>query len=300
MYIVTRRKTFFILAGAFVALALGSLAVFGLSIGPDFTGGTLAEARYSEGRPAIEELRASLDAAGLSGYLLRTTEEDGYILRAGVLADEERAALPEALSLGGAYPASIERLTEVGPTVGVELRNKALVALVLVALLIVLFIAFAFRKVSEPVSSWMYGFIAIVTLLFDVLVPVGAFAFFGYLWGAQVDALFVTALLAILGYSVNDTIVVFDRVRENLRLNQEGNVREDFAETAGRSLKQTYARSINTSLTTLLVLAALYVFGPSATQDFALTLIVGVIAGTYSSIALATPLLVAVAHRRVR
>ena len=154
--------------------------------------------------------------------------------------------------------------------------------------------AFAFRKVSKPISSWIYGLIALVTLAFDVLIPVGFFAFLGYLTGAQVDVLFVTAVLTILGYSVHDTIVVFDRTRENLRLNEERNKKEEFGDTAGRALGQTFVRSMTTSLTTALALAALFLLGPESTRDFALTLLVGIIAGTYSSIFLATPLLVSV------
>ena len=170
----------------------------------------------------------------------------------------------------------------------------ALIALALVLTAILFFIAFAFRKVSKPISSWIYGLIALVTLAFDVLIPVGFFAFLGYLTGAQVDVLFVTAVLTILGYSVHDTIVVFDRTRENLRLNEERNKKEEFGDTAGRALGQTFVRSMTTSLTTALALAALFLLGPESTRDFALTLLVGIIAGTYSSIFLATPLLVSV------
>ena len=129
------------------------------------------------------------------------------------------------------------RLTEVGPVIGVELRNKALIALALVLLCILLFIAFAFRKVSQPISSWIYGFIALVTLVHDVIIPVGFFALLGFLTGAHVDTLFVTAILTVLGFSIHDTIVVFDRVRENLRVNTEHNRKEDFADVAGRSAR---------------------------------------------------------------
>ena len=145
-----------------------------------------------------------------------------------------------------------------------------------------------------PISSWKYGVAAIIALIHDIIVPTGVFAFLGYILGVEIDILFVMALLAILGYSVNDTIVVFDRVRENLRLNREHGSEESFDLTVGKSLNQTYARSINTSLTTLFVVIALFFFGSEATQDFALVLAIGIIAGTYSSIFLATPLLVAI------
>lgn len=187
---------------------------------------------------------------------------------------------------------SQERFSAIGPTVGSQLATNAVWGIIAVVIAIILFVTFAFRKVSEPISSWVYGSTAIVALIHDILVPAGVFAILGYTMGAQVDLLFVMALLAILGFSVNDTIVVFDRIRENLRDGYEGSEEDTFAETVGLSLEQTYARSINTSLTTLVVLAALYLLGGESTRLFSLTLLLGVIAGTYSSIFLASPLLV--------
>jgi len=150
-----------------------------------------------------------------------------------------------------------------------------------------------FRKVSQPVSSWKYGLVAIIALAHDIIIPAGIFAFLGSRFiEFQIDVLFVMALLAILGFSVNDTIVVFDRIRENLRMNREYRERREFDETVGDSLKQTYSRSLNTSITTLIVLVALYLIGGASTQQFALVLAIGVVAGTYSSIFLASPLLV--------
>ncbi len=298
MFIVSHRNLFFGLSGLVVAIALGFLVAFGLQYGTDFTGGTLAQVTYPGDRPAPESVHEALDAAGLTGYSLREAGDNGYILRAGNLTPEIRASLSELLSGGDAYRGEISQLTEVGPTIGAELRNKSFFAIGTVLLCILLFIAFAFRKVSEPISSWIYGLIALVTLVFDVIVPVGFFALLGHLDGSQVDTLFVTAVLTILGFSVHDTIVVFDRVRENLRVNHEKGRREPFAETAGRSLGQTFVRSLNTSLTVLITLLILFFVGPASTQDFALTLLVGIIAGTYSSIFLATPLLVAVAEWR--
>ncbi len=300
MIIVRHRNIFFALTALITLIALASLAIFGLHLGTDFTGGTLAQVSYAAGRPAPEALQESLNTAGFHGYSLREASTNEYILRAGNLTPEMRSALPQTLSIGGTYPATIAQLTEVGPTIGLELRNKAFIALALVLLCILLFIAFAFRKVSKPVSSWVYGLIALVTLIHDVIVPVGFFAALGYFHGAQVDTLFVTAILTVLGFSIHDTIVVFDRTRENLRINDERNRKEDFSETAGRSLNQTFVRSVNTSLTVLITLLVLYFIGPASTRDFALTLLVGIIAGTYSSIFLATPLLVAVEKWRGR
>lgn len=290
MLIIKYRNVFFALTTALTVAALAMLFVFGLNIGTDFTGGSLVEIRYATERPSVESLQSTLTEAGLEDVTIRGAGDDAYIVRAAPLSEEARAALPAAVEGG-----NIERLTDVGPSIGTELRTKALIALGLVALCIMLYIAFVFRKVSKPVSSWIYGVITIVTLLHDLAIPLGAFAIFGYLWGAQVDTLFVTAILTVLGYSVHDTIVVFDRTRENLRLNEENKRQEDFELVAGRSIEQTFVRSVNTSMTTLISLGALFFLGPVATQDFALTLIIGVLAGTYSSIAVATPLLVTVA-----
>ena len=293
MMIIRHRNIFFAITGALLLAAVISIFTLGLSLGTDFTGGVLVEVSYESTRTSVEVVSDSLRGFGLEGFSLRESGDLGYTLRAGALTDEQRSFLAAMFTIGD-NDARIDQLTEVGPIIGVELRNKALIALALVLTAILFFIAFAFRKVSKPISSWIYGLIALVTLAFDVLIPVGFFAFLGYLTGAQVDVLFVTAVLTILGYSVHDTIVVFDRTRENLRLNEERNKKEEFGDTAGRALGQTFVRSMTTSLTTALALAALFLLGPESTRDFALTLLVGIIAGTYSSIFLATPLLVSV------
>lgn len=297
MIIVKYRTWFFALTGLLVVTSLGMTLAWGLKFGTDFTGGTLVEMSYAGGRPATADLSHALDTAGISGYSLREAGENDYILRSPQLSDAQRSALPQTLSVGG-KTAAITQYTEVGPTIGAELRAKALLSIALVLLCILLFIAFAFRKVSKPVSSWVYGVIALITLLHDVIIPVGFFALLGHFFGAEVDTLFVTAVLTVLGFSVHDTIVVFDRVRENLRINHEHNRKEPFEETAGRSLNQTFVRSVNTSLTVLITLLILYFVGPASTRFFSLTLLVGIIAGTYSSIALATPLLVSIATRK--
>ena len=291
MLVVTYRKIFFAISGAIVALALGAVAVFGVNFGIEFTGGELIEVKYAE-RPLKEVVESNLNSLAVGTYSLRAAGSDEYILRVRSLSEEERDAVFTALTTIEGNEGEVERFNGIGPTIGTELRNKAGIAVVAVVLAIILFIAFAFRKVSEPVSSWKYGMIAVVALLHDIIVPVGVFAVLGYLFGAEIGVLFVMAILAILGYSVNDTIVVFDRVRENLRENEEHNRKEDFEITVGKSLNQTYMRSINTSLTTLVVLLALFFIGSEVTQDFALVLIAGVVAGTYSSLFLATPLLV--------
>ena len=300
MFIINNKNWFFGLTGALVVCALLSLAVFGLKPSIDFTGGTLVQARYPAGRPEVTALTRAIDNAGFAGYSLREVGSNSYVLRTTNLTTAQRNTIGGVMSLKGTASSTIDQITDVGPTIGAELRNKSLVSITLVMLCIMLFIAFAFRKVSKPISSWLYGFVALVTLVFDVLMTVGFFSVLGHFTGAQVDSLFVTAALTVLGFSIHDTIVVFDRTRENLRILHDKNRKEPFAETAGRAISQTIVRSINTSVSVILALGALWLIGPAATQNFALTLLVGIIAGTYSSICLATPLLVELAERQGR
>ena len=289
MFVVKNRKIFFSISAILVLLSIISMLVWGFNFGIDFTGGSILEVEYLTERPSPDEIK---EVINIGEYLAQPTGDRGYIIRTKDLSEEERLSLISSLSFGGNKEFQEKRFNTIGPVIGNELRQKALLSILLVVLAIILFIAFAFRKVSKPVSSWKYGLVAIVALIHDIIIPTGIFITLGALIGVEIDILFVTALLAILGFSVNDTIVVFDRVRENLRLNEEYKRRESFEETIGKSLNQTYTRSINTSLTTLFVLLALFFLGGDSTRYFTLTLIIGVLAGTYSSIFLASPLLV--------
>ena len=224
----------------------------------------------------------------------------GYLIRLREITEDEHIALLTSLSFGGAHAATEVRFDSIGPLLGKEAALKSLLAIALVIICIVLFITYAFRKVSEPVSSWKYGIITIVALLHDVLIPVGVFAYLGHFAGVEIDTLFVTALLVVLGFSVHDTIVVFDRVRENLRLNHTEHLQKPFEQVVGEGISATLGRSINTSLTTIIALIVLYFIGPVSTQYFSLALIIGIIAGTYSSICIASPLLVTVEKRQTR
>ncbi len=265
MTVVKYKRIWYGISAILLALSVWAVFAYGFNLSIDFTGGTLTEVRYTGEKPT------SLDVEGS----VRSTE-DGFIIRSKTPVSQEVT--------GG----EIVRQNSIGPTAGAELRSKAVKAVVVVVVMIVLFVTFAFRKVSRPVSSWKYGLATIIALAHDVIIPVGIFV----LLGKEIDLLFVTGLLAILGYSVHDTIVVFDRVRENLSINQEKNIKEDFETTVGKSVSQTLTRSINTSITIFITLLALYLFGSSATAALALLLIVGLIAGTYSSIFIASPLLV--------
>lgn len=292
MPIIRFKNIFFALTLALVVFSVGSMVVRGFNFGIDFTGGSILEVTYDEARPNTEEVKAKLDALEIGVYSLRPTGEAGYVLRTKELDSDTKNKVVQALSLEGSSKLHEDRFNTVGPTVGSELRNKAYVAIGVTILGIVLFITFAFRKVSRPVASWKYGLATIIALMHDVLISAGIFIFLTKYIGAELDLLFITALLAILGYSVHDTIVVFDRVRENLRINSETNRKEQFDAVVGRSLTQTMGRSINTSLTLVFVLVALYFLGGQSTEHFALLLTIGVIVGTYSSIFIASPLLV--------
>lgn len=287
MNIIANKKIYFSLSAILVVLSLVAVFMWGLPLGIDFSGGTLLEVEYSEARPEPSSIESSLGELSLGGVRVQETGERGVIIRTRALVENEHERVLSVLREEDSNLIE-KRFASIGPVLGDELKAKATEALIIAVVVIVLFIAYVFRKVSHPVKSWKYGIVAIIALLHDIIIPTGVFAFLGKFYGAEVDALFVTALLAILGLSVNDTIVVFDRIRENLN----NKVAKDFKETVNISLNQTLARSVNTSLTTLLVLFALLFAGPESTQLFVLTLIVGLLAGTYSSIFLASPLLV--------
>jgi len=318
MHFVTYTKLYLAIAAFVMVAAAAIIGWFGLPLGIDFTGGSLTEVTYetlpdkatisTELEAVVEggfSLRESIDEAGRPTYLLRTQalDESGRQAVDGVMATEAN---------GGTG----SRFTSIGPVIGQELKDKAGWAIGGVVLIIVLYVAFAFRGVGKPVGSFVYGGITIAALLHDVLVPAAVMALLGAFLGAEVDVLFVMAILAVLGYSVNDTIVVFDRVRENLvKYRQEKKVRvkneydqweekseytptRPFTEVVGESLDQALLRSINTSVTTFVALLALYIFGAEVTQTFALVLMAGVVAGAYSSIFFASPLLVYIAQRK--
>jgi preprotein translocase subunit SecF len=275
--------------------SIAALSIWGLKPGIDFNGGSILEVSYaSSTRPVAATLQPALDALNLGQYSIRETGSDGFIVRTAELTPDAHNAVIAALSQNGKSSVTEKQFNSVGPILGKEALQKSWISIVLVLLAIVLFITFAFRGVSKPVSSWKYGVIAIVALMHDVMIPAGAFALLGHVAGFEIDTLFVTAILVVLGFSIHDTIVVFDRVRENLRRNHEERQKKSFDVIVGESINQTFVRSINTSLTTLIAIFVLYLVGAEATQHFALTLLVGITAGTYSSIFLGSPLLVTV------
>jgi preprotein translocase subunit SecF len=288
MFVIQFRKLFASISVILMVLSTASLFIFGLKPSIDFTGGALVE--VSTQGASQQEIRDVVQTIAQDSTSVRPTD-GGFIVRTRELTPQELSALEITFTALGKETV-IERTSIVGPSLGEELFRKALIAIVLVSLGIIIFVGIAFWRVSKPVSSWVYGLVTLGTLFHDVIIPAGVFALLGFTLGIEVDALFVVALLTVLGYSVNDTIVVMDRIRENLRINQEKEMHEEFDRTVGKSLNQTYARSINTSLTTIMVLLALFFFGGTQTEDFALALLIGVAAGAYSSIFFASPLLV--------
>lgn len=286
MFIIKYKKIFVLISAALVTLSIGSIIFFGLNLGIDFKGGSLTEVEYTTVRPEQSIVEEGLKTLSLGQALVQPIGEYGYSIKTRDVTDKEHQEI--LTSLGS--DAVEKSFTSIGPSVGAELARKSLLSFILVALGIIFWIAFSFRKVSKPVSSWKYGLIAIVSLIHDIIIPVGVFAALSSMYGTEVDTLFVVAILTVLGLSVSDTIVVFDRIRENIRI---GNYKS-FGETVGRSISQVFARSIATSSTVIIVLLALVFFGPTSTKVFALMLTAGMFFGTYSSIFLASPLLVLV------
>ncbi len=288
MFIIKNKKIFIGISIVLVILSFVSLFTFGLKVGIDFKGGALIEVVYKGARPVQADLNKSIEALNFGSILIQPTGDMGYIVKSRDLSEAEHTALLSTLSQNNKYPLEEKSFNSIGPSVGRELTQKAIIAIILISLAIICFIAYAFRKVSKPVSSWRYGIIAIISLVHDVIIPIGLFSFLSHYYGAEVDTLFVVAVLTILGLSVSDTIVIFDRIRENLK----NSATTSFNEIVGKSLEQSYQRSISTSLTTILVLLSLFFFGPESTKYFALMMTAGMFFGTYSSIFLASPLLV--------
>ncbi|MBU4125325.1 protein translocase subunit SecF, partial [Patescibacteria group bacterium] len=251
-------------------------------------GGSLLEVDFKSARPSAAEIQENLKDLGLGSLTAQPSGDNGVILRFQDISEEKHQLILEKLNImGGENQIDELRFDSVGPSIGQELKRKSVLAIIIVLIAIVLYIAWTFRKVSKPVASWKYGLAAIIALFHDVIITVGIFAVLGKFFGVEINTAFVAAILTVLGYSVNDTIVVFDRVRENLPKSEE-----DFEGTINTSVNQTITRSINTSITTLLVLLSIVFFGGATIRDFILALSIGVFVGTYSSIFLASPILV--------
>lgn len=287
MNIIGRRKLWYIISALMIVPGLISLAANGLRLGIDFTGGSLVEVGGQLTSDKASQVAAGL---GLENITVTPSGNDRTLLRYRDPNEDpnKREANHQALKVKleqAGHPE--ERFDTVGPSVSKDITRNALVAVGVVSLAIVLYIAFAFRNTPPPVKPIGFGVATIIALLHDSLFLIGLFSILGWLFHVEIDALFVTAVLTVIGFSVHDTIVVFDRVRENLRREKK-----PFEEIVNDSVLQTFARSLNTSLTVLLVLFSLFLFGGESIKMFVLALLVGVASGTFSSIFNASPLLV--------
>lgn len=290
MFVIKFKKLFIGISVALVLAAIASVVFFGLKPGIDFTGGSSIELAYKGERPETTVVQNVLTNAGFGDALIQPLGSSDMVIKTRTLSEQERASIVSLAGLGGTYQLEQKSFTTIGPSVGNELKRKAIASIILVLLGIILFVSYAFRKVSYPIASWKYGAVVILALIHDIIIPTGVFAVVGHFYGFEVDTLFIVALLTTLGLSVADTIVVFDRIRENLT----HNMKRPFAELVGESLSQTFVRSLNTSFVVLVMVLALAFFGPESTRLFSVVLAVGMFFGTYSSIFLASPLLVVI------
>jgi preprotein translocase subunit SecF len=282
MFIV-KYKSLFI--GIAVAMVIGSIFLvshFGIKKGIDFTGGTVVEIKYLANPQKVDT--TVFETKGIKAF---STGGASYKFISQKPYEETVADISSVLNKT-TFPYVETQVNTVGPSMGAEMTKKAMIAIVFVAIAILSFIAFAFREVSVPVASWKYGVVAMITIVHDIIVPTGVYAFLSSKYGAEIDTLFVVALLTIMAVTISDKIVVFDRIRENLKTYGS---KRPFDTVIGESLAQTFTRSINTSVTVIISLIALYYLGPVSTKFFALTLTVGMVVGTYSSIFVASPAL---------
>lgn len=293
MFIVKHRKIFYTFSMILITASIFSIFFWGLKPSIDFVGGSLLDVSFNGNRPTSEEVSQVLNSLDFKDASVRSSGE-GFFIRTKEISQSQKDSIIQGLALDGKYIPVEKTFSTIGPVLGKEAIQKSLLSIILVLLAIVLFIAFAFRKVSKPISSWVYGIVTILALLHDVLVPTGVFAILGHFYGFEVDTLFVTALLVILGFSVHDTIVVFDRIRENLHKNEDSGNKKNFETIVGDSINETFIRSINTSLTVLLAISVLYIFGPETVKNFNLVLLIGILVGTYSSIFIGSTLLITI------
>lgn len=287
LQIIRARKIWFTISGVLVGASLVSLALYGLKLGIDFTGGTLMEIQSDKIQSSVEIKENLQQFKEIGSIKAQESGQNTYLLRFKYIDNKIHNNLSALLE--EAYPSYQElRYETIGPVIGSDLKRKAFISLSLAIIFIILYVAFAFRKIPRSLSSWKFGVTAVVALLHDVIITIGVFSLLGIFMDVEVDSLFVTALLTVMGFSVHDTIVVFDRIREHTIKDH----RKAFAEAANISVNETLVRSINTSVTTLITLTALFLLAGISIRYFVLALIVGIIVGTYSSVFLASPLLV--------
>lgn len=290
--IIQKRNIWLGISGVLFVVFLTALIVWGLKLGIDFTGGSLLEVKFIGSRPTVSQVESGLAELKLNSLIVQPVGEQDMLLRFQETAEETHQAILSKLTdlaKQAQQNNSIEerRFESVGPSIGAELKAKSLWAIFFALLAMLAYITYSFRKVSKPIASWKYGSAAIIAMFHDAIITVGIFAVLGKFFNVEINTAFVAAVLTVIGYSVHDSIVVFDRVRENLPKSDL-----DFAGTVNTSLNQTLIRSLNTSLTSLLVLIAIILFGGASIRTFVLALAIGIFTGTYSSIFVASPILV--------
>lgn len=287
LHVIALRKVWYVLSTIMIGASIASFAMWGLKQGIEFTGGSLLAVRF-ENRPSVQEFEATVKATGvdLGAIVVQPAGDKEMQMRSKALSQEDRTKVFDAIKSKDEKVQEL-RFDTIGPTIGEELRQKSVRGLIIALILIMAYVAYTFRKVSMPVQSWKYGLVTIFTAFHDIIVPIGVFSVLGHFTGVEIGTPFIAAILTILGYSITDTIVVLDRIRENLQKSSG-----TFEEIVERSVHQSFLRSFNTSVTTLLTLVAIYLFGGGSLHDFTLTLIIGIATGTYSSIFIASPLLV--------
>jgi len=298
MNFVKYRKIYFIFSGLIIIGSLVFLVIFGLKAGIDFTGGSILELEFKTERPSNPEIREWLKEFDLGDFSLQPANEKGLILRMKDISEDVHQQILEKLKVNGELEE--KRFESIGPVIGRELKEKTKILIAFSLLSIVFYIAIAFRKVQKPVSSWQYGIASLFILSHDILIPLGIFALLGKFYQIQMTIPIICALLTVVGYAVNNVVVVYDRLRENLLKTLQRDIFLGFEETANRAINQTLTRQINTSLTTLFPLITIFFLGGETLKYFALTLILGITAGTYSSIFLAVPILVTWLRWRMR
>lgn len=291
MNIIAKKNIYFAISILVMIPGIIALMLWGLHLSIDFTGGSRLSYQIPNEKPEVVkntiESNAKLVGATIIGKV-QVGSGDTYAFRTKPLVQQQHQNMVKLIT--SKYPSAREISYEtVGPIVGGETTVNAFKSVLIASILIVIYVAFSFRNVPKPASSWRFGICTVTALIHDVIVVVGIFAILGHFYGVEIDSLFITAVLTVIGFSVHDTIVVFDRIRENLR--KMGNV--PFGEVVNESIVQTMNRSLNTSLTTLLVLFALFLFGGESIKWFVVALLIGILSGTYSSIFNAAPLLVA-------
>lgn len=292
--IIEKWRIWFIISALVIIPGVYGLFAWGLNFGIDFAGGTILEVQFPESQNIeIQTIRDIFNSKDVTGAQVSMTSSNSFLARTHEIDNEKLQELRNEFSAKIGENKEL-RYESVGPTISKDLARKAITALALAVIMIIIYIAWAFRSVPKPLSSWKFGLAAIVALTHDLLIVIGIFAILGHFKGVEVDNLFITALLTILGFSVHDTIVVFDRIRENLKTTSG-----DFLYITNKSVTETMSRSMNTSATVLFTLLALLLFGGSSIFWFVFALFVGIIVGTYSSIFIAS-VVVYLWHKKVK